>query len=84
MTNNENLKKQIIYRSMHRGSKEMDLILGNFVKKNIDQFNDDELKDLENLLILEDEILYSLYFKKLSNNSVPLNKVSRMFIKFKL
>ena len=68
MTNNENLKKQIIYRSMHRGSKEMDLILGNFVKKNIDQFNDDELKDLENLLILEDEILYSLYFKKLSNN----------------
>ena len=64
MTNNENLKKQIIYRSMHRGSKEMDLILGNFVKKNIDKFNDDELKDLENLLILEDEILYSLYFKK--------------------
>ena len=36
MTNKEILKKQIIYRSMHRGFKEMDLLLGNFVKKYID------------------------------------------------
>ena len=33
MANNEILKKQIIYRSTHRGTKEMDLLLGNFVKK---------------------------------------------------
>ena len=33
MTNKEILKKQIIYRSTHRGSKEMDILLGNFVKK---------------------------------------------------
>ena len=38
MTNKEILKKKIIYRSGHRGSKEMDLLLGNFVKKNIDKF----------------------------------------------
>ena len=37
MTNKEILRKQIIYRSMHRGSKEMDLLLGYFVKKNIDK-----------------------------------------------
>jgi len=41
------LKKQIIYRSMHRGSKEMDLLLGNFVKRHINEFNDAELRDLE-------------------------------------
>ena len=57
MTNKEILKKQIIYRSTHRGTKEMDLLLGNFVKKNIDQFTDSELKDLENLLEIDDEIL---------------------------
>ena len=61
MANNEILKKQIIYRSMHRGTKEMDLLLGNFVKKYIDEFNTDELKDLEKLLFIEDEIIYKWY-----------------------
>ena len=59
MTNKENLKKQIIYRSTHRGSKEMDLLLGNFVKNNIDALNDIELKYLEEFLLIEDEILYA-------------------------
>ena len=62
MINKEILKKQIIYRSTHRGSKEMDLLLGTFVKKNIDLFTDIELKDLENLLKTEDEILEKWYF----------------------
>ena len=44
MTNKEILKKKIIYRSTHRGTKEMDLLLGNFVKKYIDNFNNSELK----------------------------------------
>ena len=64
MINNEILKKQIIYRSMHRGSKEMDLLLGNFVKKYIDQFNDNELEELSKLLFVEDEIIYKWYFEK--------------------
>ena len=33
MTTNEILKRQILYRSTHRGTKEMDLILGDFVKR---------------------------------------------------
>lgn len=40
------LKKKIIYRSEYRGIKEMDLLLGKFVKKHIDNFNYDELLDL--------------------------------------
>ena len=50
MTNNEILKKKIIYRSTHRGTKEMDLLLGNFVNKYIDSLNDDDLKDLDFLI----------------------------------
>ena len=84
MTNKEILKKQIIYRSRHRGSKEMDLILGNFVKRYINNFNDNELKDLENLIFLEDEILQKWYFEKNDSNLVSSNKVSQMFKKFKL
>jgi len=84
MTNKEILRKQIIYRSMHRGSKEMDLLLGNFVKKNIDKFNNNELKDLEKLLFIEDEIIYKWYFEKNSNNAIPNTKVSMMLKNFKL
>ena len=64
MTNKETLKKQIIYRSSHRGSKEMDILLGTFVKRYIEVFNDVDLKNLEELLSMEDEVLYHWYFKK--------------------
>ena len=64
MVNKEILKKQIIYRSLHRGTKEMDLLLGNFVKKYVDEFNVDELKDLEKLLFIEDDVIYKWYAKK--------------------
>ena len=84
MENKEILKKQIIYRSMHRGTKEMDLLLGNFVKKHIDKLNDIELNDLAKLLFIEDEIIYKWYFKKNSNNVIPKTKVSMMLKNFKL
>ena len=78
------LKKRILYRSQHRGSKEMDLLLGNFVKKNIDKLNNNELKDLEKLLFIEDEIIYKWYFEKNSDNAIPNTKVSVMLKNFKL
>ena len=84
MTNKEILKKQIIYRSTHRGSKEMDILLGNFVKKHINNFNDDELKDVEKILFIDDEILSRWYFHKNNNELVPINKVSLMLKEFKL
>jgi len=84
MTNKEILKKQIIYRSTHRGTKEMDLLLGDFVKKNINIFSDSELKDLENLMIIEDEILQKWYFEENNNELIPINKVSQMLKKFKI
>ena len=69
---------------MHRGSKEMDLLLGNFVKRNIDKFNNNELKDLEKLLFIEDETIYKWYFEKNSDTAIPNTKVSMMLKNFKL
>ena len=84
MTNKETLKKQIIYRSTHRGTKEMDLLLGNFVKKNINILTDNELIDLKKLMYIEDNILMKWYFENSNKDQVPVNKVTKMFKKFKL
>ena len=84
MENKNILKKQILYRSKHRGTKEMDLLLGNFVNKYINLFDDKELKELEILLNIDDEILYKWYLNQSDENSVPVTKVSRKFKEFKL
>ena len=84
MTNKDILKKQIIYRSTHRGSQEMDLLLGNFVKKHIDKLDSNELKDLDKLLFIEDEVIYKWYIEKNSDKLIPRTKVSMMLKNFKL
>ena len=83
MTNKEILKKQIIYRSSRRGTKEMDLLLGNFVKQNIDKFTNSELGDLEKLMEIEDEIIQKWYFEKSNENLISFNKVTEMLKEFK-
>ena len=84
MTNKEILKKQIIYRSTHRGTKEMDLLLGNFVRKHIEELNTTELRDLAKLLLIEDEIIYRWYIEKNSDKLIPKTKVTIMLKNFKL
>ena len=84
MINKEILKKKIIYRSNHRGTKEMDLLLGNFVKKYINELKSNELIDLARLLIIDDEIIYKWYIKKNSDKLIPKTKVSLMLKNFKL
>ena len=55
------LKKKIIYRSEYRGIKEMDLLLGKFVKKYIDTFNYDELLNLYEILEIDDDKIFKWY-----------------------
>ena len=83
MKNKELLKKQVIYSSMHRGFKEMDLLLGNFVKRHVNELKTADLIDLKNLLFLEDEIIYDWYFKK-KVDLIYKNKVTELLKKFKL
>ena len=59
--NIDQLKKKIIYRSNYRGTKEMDKLLGAFTKKYIETLSIKELKDLEELLNIDDTNLYNFY-----------------------
>ena len=78
------LKKKIIYRSEYRGIKEMDLLLGKFVKKYINNFKYDELLDLYEILEIDDDTILKWYSNLEYANRVPDNKVSKLLKKFKL
>ena len=84
MEDKKKIINQILYRSTHRGTKEMDILLGNFVKKYIDTFNDEELCDLYNILNCEDLILYNWYFNNVNHKLIPVNKITKMLKSFKL
>ena len=84
MENNKILKKQIIYRSKHRGTKEMDILLGTFVKKNINSFNKLELLELKKILEIDDEILHKWYFDMIANHTIPKSNVSKKLKNFRL
>ena len=84
MINKEILIKKIIYRSTHRGTKEMDLLLGKFTKLNISKLTISELNDLLNLLEVDDKILEKWIFNKSVKNAIPINKVSKMLKNFKI
>ena len=84
MKNKDILKKKILYRSIHRGTKEMDLLLGNFVSKFINTLNESELYELKSLLEINDEILHKWYFNLDTKAAVPINSVSKKLKKYKL
>ena len=63
----ENLKKRLIYRSQYRGTKEMDKLIGSFVKSNIENFNLKQLQELERFLSIDDDTLYRFYNNQLEN-----------------
>ena len=81
--NIKDLKNKIIYRANYRGTKEMDKLLGSFTKKYIDQFNEQELKFLCDLLDYDDENLYKFNQGQNLTIQIKLNKVSEIFKNYK-
>ena len=49
------LIKKLIYRSNHRGTKEMDLLIGGFANNNLQSLTLEELKEFEILLNFTDK-----------------------------
>ena len=84
MTDKDILKKQIIYRASYRGTKEMDILLGTFVKKYINKIDIKDLNNLIDLLSLEDEVIYNWYYGRKKVKKIPVNKISEMLRKFNL
>ena len=81
--NIDELKKKIIYRSNYRGTKEMDKLLGKFVKKYINELEEEDLIDLDKLLNIDDTNLYNFYNGFNTEFEIEKNNISLLFKCFK-
>ena len=71
------LKKRIIFRASHRGSKEMDMLMKSFTESIIDNLNPNELKILDKLVDLNDEDLL-----KIKTNKSIKDKIYKLFVDY--
>ena len=79
--NKEELKNKIIYRASYRGTKEMDILMTDFVKSLINDLNLTELKELDFLVNLDDESLINIK-NNILNDKMSLTNLIKSFQKF--
>ena len=75
----DNLKKKLIYRSQYRGTKEMDKLIGSFVQSNIAKFNNNQLRELEKFLDIDDDTLYKIYNGFKIKTKVTESEILKLF-----
>ena len=80
----EIIKRKLLYRASYRGTKEMDILLSRFVKKYIEIFNEDQLKELEIFLKFEDQTILNFYNYNISNENIEKISISKIFKDFKI
>ena len=84
MTELENLKKKVLYRSNYRGTKEMDILLSRFVNKYINNLSVDDLKKLNQFLDISDDELSNFYLNNKTTEEISKNPISKIFKNFKM
>ena len=80
-SNKEELKNKIIYRASYRGTKEMDILMTNFVSSLIEDLDLNELKELDYLVNLDDETLVNVK-NNILNGKISLTNIIKKFQKF--
>ena len=70
--NKQNLINKIIYRARYRGTKEMDIFVGTFVKSIINSLSINDLEDLNILIKMSDEEIIKIIKreKNFKNNKI--------------
>lgn len=82
MENIEIFRKKLLYKASHRGTKEMDILMGSFADKFIQLFDDHELSLLDILLDQDDDHIYKIILKKTSIPENIDNRVTKLLIDF--
>ena len=84
MTNHETdiqlRRKKLLWRATHRGTKEMDLMLGTFASGNLSHMSSEELDEFETIIEISDAYLGDWITGK---NPIPEQFKTNMFRKIK-
>ena len=76
---NTDFVKKLLFRSSHRGTKEMDIVLGGYFKKNYSNLSDVDLREFEKLLDFSDKILTNYFVMNRPNiNLENINIVKKI------
>tara|TARA_B100000902_G_scaffold242212_1_gene229364 strand:- start:20 stop:280 length:261 start_codon:yes stop_codon:yes gene_type:complete len=78
----DKFKKRLIYRSQYRGTKEMDKLIGTFVKEYINNLDNNGLIELEKFLEIDDDVLYKFYNNEKTEFDIKENKITNLFKNF--
>ncbi len=73
-------RKRLLFRCWHRGTREMDLILGRFADVEIATLSDDEVGTLERLIEVPDPDLYAALT---GDTPLPAEHASALFDRIK-
>lgn len=73
-------RKRLLFRCWHRGTREMDLILGRFADAEIGNLSETELDELENLLEVNDPDLYAAVT---GDKVLPADVTGALFLRIK-
>ena len=83
MENRSNFIKKLIYRSKYTGTRETDILLGDFVENYINNLNDDELLAYQKLLDSGDPRIWRLSIDIETTNSDKEKLIIKMIKKYK-
>jgi antitoxin CptB len=71
-------RKKLLFRAGHRGTKEMDMLLGNFANKHINLFDEVELELFNQLLDADDDLIYKCLLDKAALPHFMNNRVFQL------
>ena len=77
-------RKTILWRATHRGTKEMDLVLGGFAQATIDSMQQAELDELEALVELPDPLLMAWILGEEAVQENYRNPTTERFLAFRV
>ncbi len=76
-------RKRLIYRSRHRGTKELDLLVGAFAERHLAEMDAGQLDRFEALLELPEPLLYDWLLGRSAPPPELDHDVTKLFLQFK-
>ena len=78
----DDFRKKLLFRSSHRGTKEMDLLLGGFFQENYQILSESELLEFQDILELTDKALSDWFIMNKNNEDIENIAISKKIKEF--